>query len=153
MYLEELIRQIRIWGYDALQLHLKCIILLLVRYLRTFLKKPKICTCLPIRVYQFIVYVCTKNRKIRIFTHCYYKSCFKETRLWLVLINYCTCIYIWKLISTIPIVLLRIDYFYFSGKRKTSKKRGDNPRDGASTKGQKRPKERKQTKTEFYPYA
>ena len=51
------------------------------------------------------------------------------------------------------LLLLNIDYFCFSGKRKTSYQRGENPRDGASTKGQKRPKERKQTKTEFCPYA
>ena len=54
---------------------------------------------------------------------------------------------------TFQLLLLNIDYFYFSGKRKTSYQRGENPRDGASTKGQKRPKERKQTKTEFCPYA
>ena len=32
--------------HSALLVYLKCIIILLVRYLRTLLKKPEICTCL-----------------------------------------------------------------------------------------------------------
>ena len=71
-------------------------------------------TCLPIRV--SIHRLCTENRKQNPnFHNCFDKSCFKQTRLWLVLISYFTCIYISKLVSTLTI-------FSFQEKERQAKK-------------------------------